>query len=434
MNYTDFIIGLITGSVLAIVVFLISRKKDNSTLNIELIQKELEEAHASNKELHARIEHLIATNASNEANLKAAQLAIEEEKALINELKIQLKNEFKVVSSEIVDERVKHLTSTNENQLNVLINPLKDSIKDFRSKLEEKEKQDTDRASVIRTHIEQLIKMNEAITHSADGLTKALKGDNKIQGNWGEMILESVLEKSGLVRDQEYTVQHSAQNDDDDRIRPDVIVHLPDKKHIIVDSKVSLTAFHSFVNTENEDEQKKYLNQHIESIKGHIKKLSEKKYESSESFITPDFVLLFMPIEPALTAAFRADGNLFQLAWEKNIILVSPTTLLATLRTVASVWAIEKRSKNAEEIAKLAGKFVDKLESVFTHLDKVEKKISGAQADFHVALGLMKNSPDNLIKRAVALKEMGAKSSKNIEKRLPSSEENGNHEAEDNSE
>jgi DNA recombination protein RmuC len=300
--------------------------------------------------------------------------------------------------------------------------------------LEEKEKHDTDRASAIRTHIEHLIKMNEAVTSSADGLTKALKGDNKVQGNWGEMILESVLEKSGLVKDQEYTVQHNAQNDDEDRIRPDIIIHLPDKKHIIIDSKVSLTAFHSFVNTEDEHEQKKFLTQHLDSIKSHIKKLSEKKYESSESFITPDFVLLFMPIEPALTAAFRADGNLFQMAWEKNIILVSPTTLLATLRTVASVWAIEKRSKNADEIARLAGKFIDKLDNAFGHLDKVEKKLAGAQTDFQSAMNLIKNSPDNLIKRAVALKEMGAKSSKNIEKRLPSSSENQENESEEDSE
>jgi DNA recombination protein RmuC len=229
-------------------------------------------------------------------------------------------------------------------------------------------------------------------------------------------------------------VQHNAQNDDEDRIRPDIIIHLPDKKHIIIDSKVSLTAFHSFVNTEDENEQKKYLGQHLDSIKNHIKKLSDKKYESSESFITPDFVLLFMPIEPALTAAFRADGNLFQMAWEKNIILVSPTTLLATLRTVASVWAIEKRSKNADEIARLAGKFIDKLDNAFGHLDKVEKKLAGAQTDFQLAMNLIKNSPDNLIKRAVALKEMGAKSSKNIEKRLPSSSENQENESEEDSE
>ena len=434
MNMIDLLIGFFAGIVFCYFMVLLTRKKDSTTLNLELFEREKQDDLKTIHQLQERVEQLIATNATNEANLSAANKAIEHEKALIDDLKLQLKNEFKLVSTEIVEERVKHLTTTNETQLNTLISPLRESIKDFRSKLEEKEKHDTDRASAIRTHIEHLIKMNEAVTSSADGLTKALKGDNKVQGNWGEMILESVLEKSGLVKDQEYTVQHNAQNDDEDRIRPDIIIHLPDKKHIIIDSKVSLTAFHSFVNTEDEHEQKKFLTQHLDSIKSHIKKLSEKKYESSESFITPDFVLLFMPIEPALTAAFRADGNLFQMAWEKNIILVSPTTLLATLRTVASVWAIEKRSKNADEIARLAGKFIDKLDNAFGHLDKVEKKLAGAQTDFQSAMNLIKNSPDNLIKRAVALKEMGAKSSKNMEKRLPSSSENQENESEEDSE
>jgi len=223
-----------------------------------------------------------------------------------------------------------------------------------------------------------------------------------------------------LVKGKEFLVQHSDVNDNEKTIRPDVIVNLPENKHIIVDSKVSLTAYNSYVNTQDDKEKAIAMRAHLDSVRSHIKLLSDKKYESADKLTTPEFVLLFMPIEPALIAAFNEDNNLFSFAWERNIILVSPTTLLATLRTVASIWAQEKRSKNSENIAKEAGTFIDKLDGFVSSLETLERNLSSAQNTLSAAMGQLKTGKGNLLGKAKNMKIMGAKSGSNFEKRLPS--------------
>ncbi len=282
------------------------------------------------------------------------------------------------------------------------------------------ELENVDRSARLENEIKNLREASSNIGANAESLTRALKGDNKTQGNWGEMILESVLEKSGLEKGKEFVVQHSDVNDDDKTIRPDVIVNLPENKHIIIDSKVSLTAYNSYVNTQDDKEKALAMRAHLDSVRSHIKLLSEKKYESADKLTTPEFVLLFMPIEPALIAAFNEDSNLFSFAWERNIILVSPTTLLATLRTVASIWAQEKRSKNAESIAKEAGTFIDKLDGFVSSLEALESNLSTAQKTLNKAMGQLKTGSGNLLGKAKKMKIMGAKTGSNFEKRLPS--------------
>jgi len=420
MDIISLVVGAISGGAIVTVVFLINRKPVSNQNDISFYKAELENAKAESNNSRTRVEALIHEKATTIASLEAANKALEYEKNLLEELKSNLKVEFKNLSNDIFDERVKKLNEANESQLATTLTPLRTTINEFKSKLEKTEIENVDRSARLENEIKNLREASSNIGANAENLTRALKGDNKAQGNWGEMILESVLEKSGLEKGKEFIVQHSDLNDEEKTIRPDVIVNLPENKHIIVDSKVSLTAYNSYVNTQDDKEKALAMRSHLDSVRSHIKLLSEKKYESADKLTTPEFVLLFMPIEPALIAAFNEDNNLFSFAWERNIILVSPTTLLATLRTVASIWSQEKRSKNAESIAKEAGTFIDKLDGFVSSLETLETNLSSAQKTLNKAMGQLKTGNGNLLAKAKKMKIMGAKSGSNFEKRLPS--------------
>jgi DNA recombination protein RmuC len=420
MDILSLAIGAISGGALVAIFFLLNRKSNDNQNDIAFYKSELENAKAETNTMRVRIESLIHEIATNKTSLEAAYRALESEKLLMEDLKTNLKIEFKNLSNDIFEERLKKMNEANESHLSVTLTPLRTTINEFKSKLEKTEIENVDRSARLENEIKNLREASSNIGTNAENLTRALKGDNKAQGNWGEMILESVLEKSGLEKGREFIVQHSDKNDDEQKIRPDVIVNLPEYKHIIVDSKVSLTAYNNYANAQDEKEKAMFMRGHLDSVRSHIKKLSEKKYESADKLTTPEFVLLFMPIEPALIAAFNEDSNLFSFAWERNIILVSPTTLLATLRTVASIWAQEKRSRNAENIAKEAGTFIDKLEGFVGSLEKLESNLTTAQKTLSTALGQLKTGQGNLLGKAKKMKIMGAKAGSTFEKRLPS--------------
>ncbi len=420
MDILSLAIGAISGGALVAIFFLLNRKTNDNQNDVSFYKSELENAKAETNTMRVRIESLIHEIATNKTSLEAAYKALESEKLLMEDLKANLKVEFKNLSNDIFEERLKKLNEANESHLSVTLTPLRTTINEFKSKLEQTEIENVDRSARLENEIKNLREASSNIGTNAENLTRALKGDNKAQGNWGEMILESVLEKSGLEKGKEFIVQHSDTNDDEQTIRPDVIVNLPENKHIIVDSKVSLTAYNNYANAQDEKEKATFMRGHLDSVRSHIKKLSEKKYESADKLTTPEFVLLFMPIEPALIAAFNEDSNLFSYAWERNIILVSPTTLLATLRTVASIWAQEKRSKNAESIAKEAGTFIDKLEGFVTSLEGLETNLNTAQKTLSKAMGQLKTGQGNLLGKAKKMKIMGAKAGSTFEKRLPS--------------
>lgn len=420
MDILSLLIGAIIGGSIVAGLYQLNRKSSSSQNDISFFKSELENAKAELNTMRVRVESLIHEKATTTASLEAAYKALESEKLLMEDLKANLKVEFKNLSNDIFEERLKKLNEANESHLSVTLTPLRTTINEFKSKLEKTELENVDRSARLENEIKNLREASSNIGANAENLTRALKGDNKAQGNWGEMILESVLEKSGLEKGKEFVVQHSDTNDGNEIIRPDVIVNLPENKHIIIDSKVSLTAYNNFVNAQEEKEKAVAMRAHLESVRSHIKLLSEKKYESAERLITPEFVLLFMPIEPALIAAFNEDNNLFSFAWERNIILVSPTTLLATLRTVASIWAQEKRSKNAESIAKEAGTFIDKLEGFVSSLEKLETNLLTAQKTLGTAMSQLKTGNGNLLGKAKKMKIMGAKAGSNFEKRLPS--------------
>ena len=249
-------------------------------------------------------------------------------------------------------------------------------------------------------------------------LTKALKGDNKVQGNWGELVLERVLEKSGLEKDREYFVQQSFTNDDGKRVLPDVVIHLPNNKKMIIDSKVSLVAYEQYVNEEDESLRQTFLKEHVNSLKRHITQLSDKKYEDIYKIASPDFVLLFIPIEPAFAIALNEDTHLYNKAFDKNIVIVTPSTLLATLRTIDTMWNNEKQQRNALEIARQAGALYDKFEGLLNDLIGIGKKIDDSKREYSNAMNKLVDGRGNLIKSVQKLKEMGAKAKKSIPENL----------------
>ncbi|HIE15448.1 MAG TPA: DNA recombination protein RmuC [Bacteroidales bacterium] len=278
--------------------------------------------------------------------------------------------------------------------------------------MEKKYIDETKQRSELKEHLNALKALNKNLTHEAQNLTEALKG-NKTQGNWGEMILERILEESGLIKGKEYQTQVTDKNQEGSTIKPDIVVKLPENKHIIIDSKVSLTAYESFVSTKDETKQNKYLKQHLLSVKNHIKALSEKNYYSSKNLNSPEFVLMFIPIESSFSITIKAEQNLFSFAWNKKIIIVSPTTLLATLRTIASVWKHEKQTKNAVEIAKQAGQLYDKFAGLLEDLSKIERNLETLRKSYDDAKTKL-DGRGGLISKMEKIKNLGAKATKSI--------------------
>jgi DNA recombination protein RmuC len=266
----------------------------------------------------------------------------------------------------------------------------------------------------LRQQILGLSEMNAQMSKETLNLTKALKGDSKMQGNWGELVLERVLEKSGLEKDREYFVQHSHTNTDGQRVFPDVVINLPDGKKMIVDSKVSLTAYEKYINEEDDQLKIIYLKEHVSSIKRHVEQLGEKNYHDLYQIESPDFVLLFIPIEPAFAIALNEDTLLYNRAFEKNIVIVTPSTLLATLRTIDSMWTNQKQQENAFEIARQAGALYDKFEGFVTDLIKIGKKIDESKLEYSGAMNKLVEGKGNLVTSVEKLKKMGAKAKKSL--------------------
>jgi DNA recombination protein RmuC len=290
--------------------------------------------------------------------------------------------------------------------------PLQDKIQLFEKKVEDTHKESIDYHAALRQQILGLSEMNAQMSRETMNLTKALKGDSKMQGNWGELVLERVLEKSGLEKDREYFVQQSHTNQEGQRVFPDVVINLPDGKKMIVDSKVSLTAYEKYCNEEDDIIRKSYLKEHVNSIKRHVDQLGEKNYYDLYQMESPDFVLLFIPLEPAFATALNEDVTLYNKAFEKNIVIVTPSTLLATLRTIDSMWANQKQQENAFEIARQAGALYDKFQGFVDYLIKVGKKIDESKVEYGLAMNKLVDGKGNLVTSVERLKKMGAKAKK----------------------
>jgi DNA recombination protein RmuC len=331
----------------------------------------------------------------------------------LEERQEQLRKDFELLATKILDEKSEKFTLQNKENIKNILNPLQEKIQLFEKKVDDTQKESISMHSALKEQLLGLKDLNQQMAKEATNLTKALKGDSKTQGNWGELVLERVLEKSGLEKDREYFVQQNFQREDGSRAMPDVVLHLPDSKKMIIDSKVSLTAYERMVNTEDED-RTLFLKAHVNSIKKHVDDLSAKNYQDLYDIESPDFVLMFIPIEPAFAVAINEDNSLYNKAFEQNIVIVTPSTLLATLRTIDSMWNNEKQQQNAIEIAKQAGALYDKFEGLVTDLTGVGKKIDAAKTDYSSAMNKLVEGKGNLISRVEKIKKMGAKAKKSL--------------------
>lgn len=343
-------------------------------------------------------------------NLQQLNLKRDEELAQQQE---QLRKDFELLANKILEEKTNKFTEQNKENIKNILNPLQEKIQTFEKKVEDTQKESISMHSALKEQLLGLKDLNQQMTKEATNLTRALKGDSKMQGNWGELVLERVLEKSGLEKDREYFVQQNFTRQDGTRVLPDVVLHLPDHKKMIIDSKVSLTDYERYVNAE-EDQRAVYLKAHLNSIKKHIEQLSEKNYQDLYDIESPDFVLLFIPIEPAFAIALNEDNTLYNKAFEKNIVIVTPSTLLATLRTVDSMWNNEKQQQNAIEIARQAGALYDKFEGLVKDLTGVGKKLDDAKKDYSSAMNKLVEGRGNLITSVEKIKKLGAKAKKSL--------------------
>jgi len=347
-------------------------------------------------------------------NLQQLNIKRDEE---LEERQKQLRTDFENLANKILDAKSEKFTLQNKENIKNILNPLQEKIKTFEEKVDSTQKESISMHSALKEQLLGLKDLNQQMTKEATNLTRALKGDSKMQGNWGELVLERVLEKSGLEKDREYFVQQSFTREDGTRVLPDIILHLPDNKKMVIDSKVSLTDYERYVNSDDEDRET-YLKAHINSIRRHVDQLSDKKYEDLYDIESPDFVLLFIPIEPAFAVAINADNSIYNKAFEKNIVIVTPATLLATLRTVDSMWNNEKQQQNAIEIARQAGALYDKFHGLVTDLTGVGKKIDDAKKDYSAAMNKLVDGKGNLITSVEKIKKLGAKAKKALPEKI----------------
>lgn len=341
-----------------------------------------------------------------------------EQKGELEQLNQKFTKEFENLANRILDEKSQKFTEQNRNNLDVILNPFKEKLKEFEQKVDQAYKAENSERVTLKTEIKNLIDLNKQISEEANNLATALKGDNKQQGNWGEMVLEKILERSGLVDGTEYKTQVTDTNVAGDRIKPDVVIFLPDNKHVIVDSKVSLVAYNACVNATNEEDRARYLKGHIESLRSHVKLLSDKGYQTATGLESPDFVLLFVPIESSFSLAVQGDAELFNFAWDKKIVIVSPSTLLATLRTIASIWKQERQTRNHLEIAKTGGDLYDKFKGFTDDMIELGKKLNASQDAYKDAMNKLVEGRGNVIKQVEKLKELGAKATKDLPQNL----------------
>ena len=369
--------------------------------------RETDQLRADNASHREKVSHLQTT-------LLEQQKQNEEKLALLHQARESLNAEFKNLANEIFDAKQKSFKEQNQMQMDGLLKPLGEKIKDFEKRVEETYDRESKERFSLAKEVRDLQTLNVRISQDAVNLTNALKGENKTQGTWGEVILERVLEKSGLEKGREYEVQVNLKNEQGQRFQPDVVVHLPEGKDVIIDSKVSLVSYERYCSAEPGPQQQEALKAHIQSLRQHVKQLSEKDYQNLENVRTLDFVLLFVPVEAAFTLAVQQDNEIFSNAFDKNIVLVAPSTLLATLRTIQNIWRYEQQNKNAQEIAGKAGALYDKFVNFVTDLEDIGGKLDSVQAVYAKAHNKLISGKGNLVTRAENMRELGARVTKSL--------------------
>lgn len=400
------LLSIVTSILFLGTLFLYLKQKDNAGRLYEELQnaKELEE-YKNNLELKYAI-----LNTRYEEEIKAS----DEKLRVLQDAKDELSKEFNLLANKIFEDKAKQFSESNKDQLELLLKPFREQITSFSQQAKEQFNAQAKDSFLLKDELLRLKQMNDQLSQDAVNLTNALKGENKTQGNWGEIVLENILEQSGLRKGEQYELQATLKSEEGKSYRPDVIIHLPRERDIIVDSKVSLVAYERFVNAEDEDTKKKALKEHITSISSHIKELSAKKYEKLEGVKTLDFVLLFMPIEGAFLLALEKDGEFFKQAYEQNILVVSPSTLLVTLRTIEHIWRTQHQEEHAKKIADEGEAMLHKLALFVDEMKKIGTQIDNTKKSYDVAMGRLSTGSGNVIKRAENMTKLGVKLRKQI--------------------
>ena len=373
---------------------------------------ELQVYREENKALNVRLENA-------KVQFKNQEEKLSEQKEELEKIQKRLTVEFENVANKILERNSEKFTAANQKNIGEVLNPLKEKIQLFEKKVDDTYKQGLKDQTDLKAELKKLYDLNNKISEEANNLTKALKGDVKKQGNWGEVVLERILERSGLNEgEQGYQKQFSDTTEEGKRIQPDIVINLPDSKHIIVDSKVSMIAYERAVNAESEEERVKFVKEHLLSLRTHIKGLSEKHYQTASKLNSPDFVLLFIPIEASFSVAIQEDHEMFSFAWDQKVVIVSPSTLLATLRTISSIWQQENQTRNAIEIAKQGGALYDKFVGFIVDMETIGKNLSTTQKTYESAVNKLHTGAGNLVRRVENIKKLGAKATKELPQKM----------------
>lgn len=411
------------------IVFLVKARAESRAAGLHadlaVYSRQIEELTNERESQRLKIDELSTELTEARAVLREQQVMLKEERrfaseklTLLERNRDALKQEFENLANRIFEQKSEHFTQQTRTSLDALLNPFRDQLQDFRKRVDDVYTSETRDRQALRSEIKSLQDLNRQITEEAANLTRALKGDKKIQGNWGELILERVLEKSGLRKGIEYETQGSYRDSEKQLLRPDVVVHLPDNRNLVIDSKVSLLDYQKWVVEEDDDAREDALKKHVEAVRNHIRTLSEKDYSQLDGLHSPDFVFLFMPIEPAFVAAFQQDENLFAEAFERKIIVVTPTTLLATLRTIENIWRYERQSQNARLIAERAGAVYDKLRVFVEAMERLGGQLHTAQVTYDSAMSTLTRGRGNLISQANRFVELGVRVKKELPKAI----------------
>lgn len=413
-------VGLLSGAL--IIYLILERRLNRREHELALSQQrnhqltaELESLGTRLGELEEEREHLLTRNTELETRLDAQRRHNEEKLAELRQAREQLKAEFEALAARILEEKGRQFSEQNRHSLDQILAPVREQLQEFRRRIDAIHSEEQKQHGSLLQELRRLQEANQKLDEEAQRLARALKGDSKAQGTWGEIVLETVLERSGLRQGQEYEVQGSFRDPDGKLLRPDVIVHLPEGKDIVIDSKVSLSAWQEYVNADRDSGRQTALKRHLDSIRRHVDQLSAKNYEDLPGLNCLDFVLMFMPIEAAFSAAFQADPELFARAFEKRIIVVTPTTLLATLRTIENLWRFERQQENVQHIVERAGRLYDKLCGFLEDFDKIGRQLNTVRGSYDDARRKLTDGRGNLIRQAEMLVDLGVP----VKKQLP---------------
>ncbi len=412
------IIALVAGVLLGVFIFrYLTEKNRKEVVDINIHQLVRDEKEKLAGELHEARDKLNETNnalVKEQTEAKNLREKLGQQQQEIEKRQMEMRKDFELMANRILEEKSEIFKKGNREQLHHILNPLAEKIKSFEEKVDKSYEKEQRERITLKTEVKNLLDLNRKLSEDAENLTKALKGDSKAQGNWGEVILEKILEGSGLTKGREYEVQPSYTGEDGRRLQPDVVVHLPDNKKVIVDSKVSLLAYESYTVSGNAEEAEANLKRHLASLRAHVKNLSDKHYENLTGENSLDFVLLFVPVEPAFLIAVQHDNKLFQDAFDKRIVIVSNSTLLATLRTIHSIWKSEYQNRNALEISRQATRMMEKFVNFTEDLSKIGQRIDQTQSAYEDALKKI-NGKDNLIRQAKKIEQLGITTKKKID-------------------